>query len=91
MAASIQKQCISSSDSDSDSTIVTNSECSHYIETDQWEFEETIGDKISDGNTFRRIMEPYHFEPYANYSDEDGDNGGVGQDENACHMFTTEW
>ena len=52
-------------------------------------FEETFGDKISDGNAFGGIIEPYRFEPYASDSDEDGDNGAVREDENAGRMFTT--
>ena len=50
-----------------------------------------IGDKISDGNAFGGIMEPYRFKPYASDSEEDGDNGGVHEDDNAGHMFTKDW
>ena len=63
----------------------------HDIETDQRNFEETIGDKISDGNAFGGIVEPYRFEPCASDSDKDCDNGGGGEDENAGHMFTVDW
>ena len=36
-------------------------------------------------------MELYRFEHYVSDSDEDGDDGGLGEDENAGHMFTTDW
>ena len=36
-------------------------------------------------------MGPCHFEPCANDSVEDGDNGDVGEDEHAGRMFTTDW
>ena len=52
MMACIEKQCTSSSDSDTDSTIIRNSEGSQNVETDRWDFEGTVGDKISDGNAF---------------------------------------
>ena len=42
MVTYIEKQCISSLDS----TVISNSKGSQYVETDQWDFEETIGDKI---------------------------------------------
>ena len=70
---------------------MNNSEGSHNVETDQWDFEETIGDKISDGNAFRGIMEAYRFKSYMSDSDEDGDKGGAGEDENAGRMFATDW
>ena len=82
--------CISSSDSDIDSTIMSNLEGS-VVEIDPWDFEETIGDKISDGNALGGIIEPYRFEPYARDSDKDGDNRSVREDENAGQMFTTVW
>ena len=82
----IEKQCISSSDSDTDSTVISNSEGSQYVETDQCDFEEMVINKISDGNTFGGIVEPYRFKPYASLSDEDGDNGGVREDENTGRM-----
>ena len=56
---------------------MSNSEGSQYDETDQWDLEETIGDKISDENAFRWIMEPYRFDPHVSNSDQEGDNGGV--------------
>ena len=62
------RNCISSSDSDIDSTIIRNSEGDQNIETDQWDFEETIGDKISDGNAFGGIVERNRFEPCASDS-----------------------
>ena len=40
--------------------------------------------------TFEGIVKPNRFEPCASDSDEDGDNGGV-EDENADRMFTTDW
>ena len=49
---------MSSSDFDTDSTIISNSESSQNIKTDQWDFEESIGDKISDRNAFGGIVEP---------------------------------
>ena len=52
-ATYIEKQCRSSSDSDADSTVISNTDGSRNVETDQWDFEETGGDKISDGNVFR--------------------------------------
>jgi len=42
----MEKQCISSSDSDTDSTVISNSESSHCVETDQWDFGESIEGKI---------------------------------------------
>ena len=51
---------------------MNNSEGSQYVETDQWDFEETIGDKMNDGNAFRGIVEPYHFEPWVSDLDEGG-------------------
>ena len=80
MAAYIEKRYVLCSDSDIDSTVNGNSEESQYVENDQWDFEETIGDKISDG---KLVMEPNHFEPYVSDSDKDGDDAG--------HMFTTDW
>ena len=80
---------MSSSESDTDSTVNSNSESSQYVETDQCDFEETIGDKISNGNAFGGIVDPYCFEPYANDS-EKGD-GSVREDENAGHMITSPW
>ena len=44
---------MSSWDSDTDSTVISNSDASQCVETDQWDFDETIGNKISDGNAFR--------------------------------------
>ena len=41
-----------------------------HVETDQWDFEETIGD-ICNGNTFEGIVEPYRFEPCVSDSEED--------------------
>ena len=87
----MEKQCGSSSDSDTDSTVIRNSEGSQNVETDQWDFEETIGEKINDGNAFGGITEPRRFEPCASDSDEVGDNGSVSEDENAGRMFTTDW
>ena len=81
-AAYIEKLCISSSDSDIDSTVINNSEGSQYVETDQWDFEETIGDKMNDGNAVGGIMELHHFKPYASNSYED---------DNAGRMFTADW
>ena len=45
----------------------------------KWDFEETVRDKISDGNAFEGILESYHFEPYASDSEEEGrsEDGGV--------------
>ena len=77
------------SDSDTDSTVIGNSEGSQYVESHQWDFEETIGDKISNGNTFRGIVKPNHFQPCVSDSDKDGDNGGVSEDENTGCMFTS--
>ena len=91
MADYAEKQCILSSDSDTDSTVISNADGSQDVKTDQCYFEETIGDKISDGNTFGGIVEPYSFKPYASDSYEDVDNGGVGEDENAGRMFPTDW
>ena len=70
---------MSSSGSDTDPTFLSNSECSQFVEIDQWDFEETIGDKISDGNTFGGIVEPNCFEPCARNSEEEGGSkdGGV--------------
>ena len=58
-----------------------------YVETDQWDFEETIGNKISDENAFRGIVESYRFEPCVIDSEEEG--GGVREDENPGHMITS--
>ena len=78
---------MSSWDSDTDSTIISNSEGSQNVETDQGDFEETIGDKISNGNAFGGIVEPCRFKPCASDSDEDGDGGMDSDDENTGHMF----
>ena len=72
-----EKQCISNSDSGTDSTVIRGSEGPQYVETDHWDFEGTNGDKISDGMGFRGIMEPFHFEPCASDSDKDGDDERV--------------
>ena len=80
-----------SSDSDTDATVISSSVGSQNVETDWWDFEEAVGDRISDGNSFGGIVEPYCFEPCASDSDEDGDNGSVGEDENAGHMFIIDW
>ena len=61
---------MSSSDSDTDSTIISNSEGSQTIETDLWDCEETIGDKIIDGNPLRGIMELNRFKPCATVSEQ---------------------
>ena len=87
--AHIEKLCISSSNSNTNSTLISNSEGSQYVETDQWDFEEMVGDKISDGNAFGGIMEVYRFKPSASDSDEDGDNVSVSEYENASWMFMT--
>ena len=87
MAVYVDKRCMSSSDSDTHSTVVSNTESSQNAETDQWEFEETIGDEISDGNAFGGIVETSRFEPCASDSEEEG--GSVGEDENASHMITS--
>ena len=80
IAVYIEKQCISSSDSDVDSTVISNSEGSQYVESDQWDFEETTEQNYF-GNAFGGIVEPYHFEPYASNSEEDGNTSSVGEDE----------
>ena len=51
--SALHGECRSSSDSDSNCTVISNTDGSQNVETDQWDFEETVGDKISDGNTFR--------------------------------------
>ena len=76
-----------SSDSDIDSTVIRNSEASQNVETDQWDVEETIGDKISDGNPVVGIVEPNRFEPCASDSAEEG--GSVREDKNDGHMITS--
>ena len=76
-----------SSDSDTDSTIISNTEGSQDVETDQWDFEETIGDKISNGNTFGVIVEQYHFKRCASNSGKEG--GSVREDENSDGMITS--
>ena len=63
---------MSSSDSNADSTIISNSEGFQYVETDQWDFEETTGDKFSNANTLGGIVQPYHLEPHASDSAEKG-------------------
>uniref|UniRef100_A0A8C4QK45 G-protein coupled receptors family 1 profile domain-containing protein n=1 Tax=Eptatretus burgeri TaxID=7764 RepID=A0A8C4QK45_EPTBU len=69
------KTAPSYSNSDNNSTVINNAEGSQYVETDQLSFEETIGNKISNGNPFGGIIEPYHFQPDSSDSDEDGNNG----------------
>ena len=54
---------MSNSNSDTYSTIIINSEGSQNVETDQWNFEETIGEIIGDGNASGGIVKPYRFEP----------------------------
>ena len=70
---------MSNSDSDTDSNVISNSEGFQYVDTDQWDFDETIGDKISDGNAFRGIVEPDRFEPCVIDPEEEGGSeyGGV--------------
>ena len=77
---------MSSSDSDTDSTVIRNSDGSQNVETDQWDFEETNGDKITDGNAFKGMMEPCRFELYVSDSEKEG--GSVIEYENAGHMIT---
>ena len=72
MEAHVEKRCRSSSGSDTDSSVISNSERSQDVETDRWDFEETIGDKISDGNAFGGIVEPNRCEPHGAYSEERG-------------------
>ena len=72
MAVYIEKQCRSITDSDFDSTVNSNSDGSENVESDHGDFEETIGDKISDGNAFGGIVEPNRFERYASDSEEEG-------------------
>ena len=74
-----------SSSSDTDSSVIRNSKGSQNVESDQWYFEETIGDKISDGNSFGGIVEPNRFEPCA--SDSEGEGGSVREDETAGHVI----
>ena len=78
-----------SSDSNTDSNVISNSDGSQYVETNQWDFEGTLVDKISDGNAFGEIVESYRFEPCASDSEEEGRS--VNEDENADHMFTADW
>ena len=78
---------MSSSDSDTDSTVINDSEGSQNVESVHWDFEENIRDKISNGNAFGGIVEPYCFEPCASDSEE---GGSVCEDENAGHTFTTD-
>ena len=89
MVAYIEKRCISRSDADTNSTIISNSEGSQYVETDLWDFEETIGDKISNWNDFRRIMQLNTFE--ACVSDPEEEGGSVHEVDNADRMVTTSW
>ena len=62
---------------------------SQNIETDQWDFEETTGDKISDENAFGGIVGPKGFEPCENDAEEEG--GSVIEYETAGHMVTSAW
>ena len=57
------------------------------LATDQWDFEETLGDKISDGNVFGGTVESNRFEPCASDSEEEG--GSVREDESVGHMITS--
>ena len=77
---------MSGQDSNTDSTVISYTEGSHNVESDQWDFEGTIGDKIIHGNAFRGIGEPYCFEPCPRDSEKEG--GSVIEDENAGHMIT---
>ena len=43
----------------------SNSDGYQNIESDHWDFEGTVGDKMSAGNAFAGIMEPNSFEPCA--------------------------
>ena len=88
--------------SNTDSTIISNTEGSQYVETDL-----RILKKLFETNEwwkrFGGIVEPYRFEPNVSDSDEDGDNGDVGEDENcpfhpygfavtrSLCTFTTHW
>ena len=66
---------------------MSNTDGSQNVESDQWGFEETIGDKISNGNVFGGIVKPYHFAPDASDAEEEG--GSIYGDENAGHMITS--
>ena len=83
----IEQQCRSSSDSETDSAVIRNTDGSQNVESDHWDFEETIWDKICDGNAFGGIVGPNRFEPCVSDSDEEG--GSVREDENARHMITS--
>ena len=86
-AGDLEKRCRSSSDSDTDSTVISNTDGSQHVESDQWDFEETIGDKISDGNAFGGIGETNRFESCVSDSEEEGRS--VTKYENAGHMITS--
>ena len=51
-AAYMEKQCMPISNSDTDSTVISNSDGSQNFETAHWDFEGTVGDKIRNGNAF---------------------------------------
>ena len=51
----VEKRCTSSSDSVNDYTVMSNSGGSQDVETDQWDFDGMVGDKMSDGNAFREL------------------------------------
>ena len=51
-AVYIENQCMPSSESDTDFTVMSESKGSENVESYQWVFEETTGDKISNGNAF---------------------------------------
>ena len=79
---------MSSSDYNTASTVICNSEGSRCVETDQWEFEGTFGDKIGDKNAFEGMWS--HIVLSLMRVDENGENGGVREDENSGRMFTAD-
>ena len=43
----MEKQCISSSDSDTDSTVISNSDGSQYVENDSWILKKLLETKLA--------------------------------------------
>ena len=61
---------MSSSDSDTDSTVISDPEGSQNVQTEEWDFEETCGDTTNNENDFGGIVEPCRIELCANDSEE---------------------
>ena len=80
---------MSSSDSETDSTIINNSDGTQNVVTDQWDFEGTFRRQNQSRKCFRgNYGAVFFFKPCANDSEEEGRS--VREEENAGQMFITD-